>query len=165
MKLSKFWFSWLRSVLVLAVTLGFYGWTPTPANAAIEYREEIPFVDDFDACSGERVSIDGIQTIIGRFTTDATGRLHFGFTRHMKGTGIGQISGDEYVLTDAYTRASLELTSSEVKTYTEQFNSRLIRRGERSLNDDTIIHFLSKLTANANGEVTMDIAIQSVECR
>src|SRR4026207_227348 len=120
MKLSNFWFSWSRSVLVLAVTLGFYGWTPTPANAAIECREEIPFVDDFDACSGERVSIDGLQTIFGRSTIDKNGRLHFGFTRHTKGAGIGQISGDEYILTDAYTRASLELISGEVKTLTEQ---------------------------------------------
>ena len=165
MNLSKFWSSWSRSVLVLAVTLGFYGWTPTPANAAIEYREEIPFVDEFDACSGERVSIDGIQTILGRFTTDRDGRLHFGFTRHTKGTGIGQISGDEYILTDAYTRASLELTSGEVKTFTEQFNSRLIRRGEESPNDDTIIHFLSKFIIDVNGEVTTIIDIQSVECQ
>ena len=165
MNLSKFWSSWSRSVLVLAVTLGFYGWTPTPANAAIEYREEIPFVDDFDACSGERVSIDGIQTILGRFTTDRDGRLHFGFTRHTKGTGIGQISGDEYILTDAYTRASLELTSGEVKTFTEQFNSRLIHRGEESPNDDTIIHFLSKFIIDVNGEVTTIIDIQSVECQ
>ncbi len=29
MKLSKFWFNWLRSVMVLVVMLGFYGWTPT----------------------------------------------------------------------------------------------------------------------------------------
>lgn len=165
MKLSNFWSSWSRSVLVLAVMLGFFGWTPTPANAAIEYRDEIPFVDDFDACSGERVSIDGIQTILGRFTTDREGRLHFGFTRHTKGTGIGQTSGDEYIMTDAYTRASLELTSGEVKTFSQQFNGRLIRRGEELANDDTIIHFLSKFIIDANGEITTIIDIQSVECR
>lgn len=165
MKLSKFWSSWSRSVLVLAVMLGFFGWTPTPANAAIEYRDEIPFVDDFDACSGERVSIDGIQTILGRFTTDREGRLHFGFTRHTKGTGIGQTSGDEYIMTDAYTRASLELTSGEVKTFSQQFNGRLIRRGEELANDDTIIHFLSKFIIDANGEITTIIDIQGVECR
>jgi hypothetical protein len=165
MKLSNFWSSWSRSVLVLAVMLGFFGWTPTPANAAIEYRDEIPFVDDFDACSGERVSIDGIQTILGRFTTDREGRLHFGFTRHTKGTGIGQTSGDEYIMTDAYTRASLELTSGEVKTFSQQFNGRLIRRGEELANDDTIIHFLSKFIIDANGEITTIIDIQGVECR
>lgn len=165
MDLSKFWFNWSRSVIGLAMTLGFYGWTPIPVSAAIEYNEKISFIDDFDACSGERVSIDGVQHIVGRFARDAKGRLHFGFTRNTIGTGVGQVSGDEYVLTDAYTRASLEWTSGEVKTFTEQYHSRFIRKGESALNDDTIIHFLSKLTINANGEVTTTVGIQRVDCR
>ncbi len=82
MKLSNYWFRWSRSILMLAVTLGFYGWTPTPVSAGVEYNERISFIDDFDACSGERVSIDGVQHIVGRFTTDAKGELHFGFTRN-----------------------------------------------------------------------------------
>ena len=43
MKLSNFWFNRLRSALALVFTLGFYGWTPIPASAAVEYNEKISF--------------------------------------------------------------------------------------------------------------------------
>ena len=165
MNLSNFWSRWSRSVLVLAVMLGFYGWTPTPVNAAVEYNEKISFVDDFDACSGERVSIDGVQHIVGRFTKDATGKFHFGFTRNTKGTGIGQISGDQYILTDAVGRTDVEFLPGQPQILIEEYHSVFIHKGEAFSNDDTIIHFLSKLTVNSNGKVTTGIEIQNVECR
>ena len=45
MKFSKNWFNGLRSVVVLLVTVGFYGWTPLPVNAAVECNEKISFTD------------------------------------------------------------------------------------------------------------------------
>lgn len=165
MKLPQFWRRWLRSLVVL-LALTFFCWArPTSVSAAVEYNEKIQFSDDFDSCSGERVLINGTQHIIGRFTRDAVGRLHFGFTRDTKGTGIGQLSGDKYILTDAVARASLEVAMGEVKTFTEQYHSVLIRQGEESSSDDTVVHFLSKITINANGDVTTSVEIQSVECR
>jgi hypothetical protein len=165
MRLLNFWFRWLGSATALVLTLGFYGWTPVPVNAAVEYNEKISFVDDFDACSGERVSIDGVQHIVGRFTKDATGKFHYGFTRNTKGTGIGQISGDQYILTDAVSRTNLEFLPGQPQILMEEYHSVFIHKGEAFSNDDTIIHFLSKLTVNSNGEVTTGIEIQNVECR
>jgi hypothetical protein len=165
MNLSKFWSSWSRSVLVLAVTLGFYGWTPVPVSAAVEYNEKIPFIDDFDACSGERVSIDGIQHIVGHITKDTHGKFHYVFTRNTKGTGIGQVSGDEYILTDAVVQIDFEIVTGQPQIYSQEYHSVFIHKGESFSNDDTIIHFLSKLTVNANGEVTTTIEVQSVECQ
>lgn len=165
MKLSKIWFSWSRSVIVLLLTLGFYIWTPASVSAAMEYNEKISFVDDFDACSGERVSIDGVQHIVGRFTKDATGKFHFGFTRNTKGTGVGQISGDEYILTDAVGQMDFEFVPGQPQILTQEYHSVFVHKGESFSNDDTIIHFLSKFTVNADGEITTAIEIQSVECR
>ena len=165
MKLSNFWFSWLRSAMVLVLTLGFYGWTPIPVNAAVEYNEKISFVDDFDACSGERVSIDGVQHIVGRFTKDAAGKFHYGFTRNTKGTGIGQISGDQYILTDAVGQVDFEFVPGQPRILIQEYHSVFIHKGEAFSNDDTIIHFLSKLIIDANGQVTTAVEIQSVECR
>jgi hypothetical protein len=165
MKLSKFWFSWSRSIMVLTLTLGFYGWTPVPVSAAVEYNEKISFTDDFDACSSERVSIDGVQHIVGRFTKDAAGKFHFGFTRNTKGTGVGQISGDEYILTDAVSQMDFEFVPGQPHILTQQYHSVCIHRGEAFSNDDTIIHFLSKLIIDANGEVSTTTEIQSVECQ
>ena len=165
MKLSIFWFSWLRSVMVLLLTLGFYGWTPAPVRAAAEYNLKIPFTDDFDACSGERVTIDGIQHVAERITQDAHGKFHYIFTRNTRGTGVGQISGDQYILRDTFTRTDIEFVPGQPRILKEEYHSVFMRKGEVTSNDDTIIHFLSKLTINENGEVTMEIAIQSVECQ
>jgi hypothetical protein len=163
MKLSLSWLRWWQSMLLLLVT--FFSLVSTPASAATEYNEKIQFSDDFDSCAGERVLVTGTQHIIGRFTEDAAGRLHFGFTRNTKGTGIGQISGDEYILTDAVARASLEFVSGAVATLTEQYTSRLIYRGEDGSDDDTIVHFVSRITITADGDVTSVVEIESVECR
>lgn len=164
MKLSIFWFSWSRSLMLL-LTLGFYGWTPVPVSAATEYNQTIQFSDDFDSCSGERVLVTGTQHIVGRLTKDSAGRLHFGFTRNTKGTGIGQISGDQYILTDAVARTDIEFVLGQPRILTEEYDSVFIHKGEVFSNDDTLIHFLSKFTVNANGEVTTNIEIQSVECQ
>jgi hypothetical protein len=165
MKLSKLSFNGSRSIMVLFLTLGFYGWTPLPASAAVEYNEKISFTDDFDACSGERVSIDGVQHIVGRFTKDAADKFHFAFTRNMKGTGVGQISGDEYILTDAVSQMDFEFVPGQPRILTQEYHSVLIHKGEAFSNDDTIIHFLSKLIINANGQVTTTTEIQGVECQ
>jgi len=164
-KLSKFLFNGLRSSTVLLLTLGFYGWTPVPVSAAVEYNEKISFTDDFDACSGERVSIDGIQHIVGHITKDTHGKFHYVFTRNTKGTGVGQISGDEYILTDAVVQRDFEFVPGQPRILTQEYHSVFIHKGEAFSNDDTIIHFLSKLIINAKGEVTTTTDIQSVECQ
>ena len=147
-------------------TLGLMSWVqPASVSAAVEYNEKIQFSDDFDSCSGEHVLINGTQHIIGRFTRDTVGRLHFGFTRDTKGTGIGQISGDEYILTDAVARASLEVVPGEPQTFTEQYHSLLICKGEDASSDDTIVHFLTKITTTVDGEMTAFVEIQNVECQ
>ena len=163
MNLSRAWPRWLQSTLLLSLIL--FSFVPTQVSAATEYNQTLTFSDDFDSCSGERVLVTGTQHIVGRFTKDGAGRLHFGFTRNTRGTGVGQISGDKYILTDAVTRESLEFVSGAVATLTQQYNSRLIRQGEEWSNDDTIVHFLSKITISADGNVTSLVEIQSVECR
>ena len=164
-KLSKFWLSWSRIIMMLVLTMGFWGWTPAPVSAAVEYNEKIPFTDDFDACSGERVTIDGIQHIVGRFTKDGKGRLHFGFTRNTNGAGIGQISGDEYILKDTVSRTDIEVVPDQPSVFKEAYHSVFIHKGESFSNDDTLIHFLTKITVNANGDITAAVEIQSVECK
>jgi hypothetical protein len=152
-----------RAVFLVALTLAAMA-RPTLVNAGMEYNERIRFQDDFDACSGERILVDGTQHIVGRVTEDATGRLHFGSTRNTYGTGIGYISGDHYVLTDTVSRSSVEVVTVGAQTYTERYHARLIRRGEATTGDDTLVQFLSKITLNANGDVTASVEIQSVTC-
>lgn len=156
----------LQKFMVLAMILTLIGWGhPASVSAATEYNEQISFTDDFDGCLGERITVDGIQHIVGRFTRDSNGKLHFGFTRNTRGNGIGQLTGDRYLLIDTVSRASLEIVPGEPRVFTEGYRSILMHHGEESPNDDTVIHFLSKVTISANGDVTTTIEIQQVECR
>ena len=165
MKSRQSWKGFLRMFSMLFLALVYSAGTITPVSAALEYNEKIPFTDDFDSCTGERVSIDGIQHIIGRFTKDAAGRLHFGFTRNTYGAGTGQFSGENYILNDAVTRTSFEIVPGEPRVFTEQYQARLIRQGEAVSGDDTLIHFQFKIMVDANGNVTTSVEIQNVECQ
>lgn len=166
MKLSQSLVRWLQKLVVLLGIVGLIGWTQAASvSAATEYNEKISFTDDFDGCLGERITVDGIQHIVGRFTKDGSGKLHFGFSRNTRGKGIGQVSGDTYLLHDTVSRTVLEITPGEPRVYTEGYRAILMHHGEDLPNDDTLIHFLTKITVNANGEVTTAIEIQNVECR
>ena len=166
MKSSQSLVRWYQKLLVLVVILTLTGWVhPASVSAATEYNEQNSFIDDFDGCLGERITVEGIQHIVGRFTRDASGKLHFGFSRNTRGKGIGQVSGDAYLLLDTVSRTSLEITPGEPRVFTEGYRSILMHHGEDLPNDDTVIHFLSRVTVNANGDVTSAIEIQGVECR
>jgi len=157
---------WQRKLLVLVAVLGWIGWTPPASvSAATEYNQRISFTDDFDGCLGERITVDGIQHIVGRFIRDASGKLHFGFSRNTSGIGIGQVTGDTYILRDTVSRTSLEILPGEPRLLTEGYQSILMHLGEESSGDDAVIHFLSRITISANGDVTTEIEIQNVECR
>lgn len=165
MNSSQSFIHWVGKVLILVV-FSLIGWVrPVSVSAATEFNEKIVFTDDFDACSGERVTVDGVQHIVGRFTKDANGKLHFGFSRNTKGTGVGQESGDTYILADTVHRTSLEIVPGEPRVFTEGYHAILKRHGEKVSDDDSVIHFLSRITVTANGDVTSELEIQNVECR
>ena len=150
-------------VLMLLAILGSFH--PIAVSAATEYNEKISFTDDFDACSGERIAVNGVQHIVGHITKDARGRFHYVFTRNTKGTGIGQTTGDRYILIDTVAQLNLEVLPGQTQTLSQNYHSVIIQLGEKLPHDDTIIHFLSKLTIDANGDVTTWIEVQNVECR
>jgi len=52
-----------------------------------------------------------------------------------------------------------------MKIRNQKYYSVFIHKGEAFSNDDTIVHFLSRLIINANGEVTTTTEIQNVECQ
>jgi len=156
----------LRNCTKVLMLLGVLGsFHPTAVSAATEYNEKIVFTDDFDACSGERVTISGIQHIVGHVTRDVVGRFHYVFTRNTKGTAIGQATGDRYILIDTVAQLNLEVLPGQTQTLSQEYHSVLLHQGEGLPGDDTVIHFLSKLAIDVNGNVTTLIEVQSVECR
>lgn len=137
-----------------------------PASAAVEYNQWIPFEDDFDSCTGEVVAVTGTQHIIGRTTEDATGKMHFSFTRHTQGTGVGTESGAEYLLIDSVHRSVIEGTEVEGATvYTEGFSALLIRKGESAPSDDSLVTLLTHYTITPDGMMTVSIEFGNATCR
>ena len=166
MNLSQSLVRWFQKLVVLSAIISLIGWTqPASVSAGTEYNEKISFTDDFDGCSGERITVDGIQHIVGRFTRDGSGKLHFGFSRNTSGKGLGQVTGDTYLLHDTVSRSVLEITPGEPRVYMEGYRAILMHHGEELPGDDTVIHFLTRLGVNPNGEVTAALEIQKVECR
>jgi hypothetical protein len=152
--------------LLLALTLPNL-LSPTSTLAAVEYNLQVPFSDDFDSCSGERVVVSGTTHIVSRVTKDSTGGLHYGFTGNTQGaTGVGVVSGAKYVMTSLQTISqTFAVMPGEATVLNLQHSERLIRTGSALPDDDTIVHFLVCTTINANGEVTASIDSISAECR
>ncbi len=69
------------------------------------------------------------------------------------------------LLTDAVSQMDFEFVPGQPRILTQEYHSVFIHKGEAFSNDDTIIHFLSKLIINSNGEVTTTTEIQNVECQ
>lgn len=152
------------ALLIGALLLAGVARTST-ANAGMEFNERVILDDDFDGCSGERIRVQGIQHIVGSLTTDSAGRQHFSFTRNTQGKGIGQISGGIYIFTDSVSRTSFESAPGEFKTFTQQYQTQLIRRGEGASPDDAILHMLTHITLSPEGIVTAMVELLRVECR
>lgn len=152
------------SALALALILA-CATRPLFVNAAVDYNQKINFVDDFDSCSGERVLISGVQHIVGRTTTDGTERTRFVFTRNLHGAGQGYDSGTEYLLIDTVYQSSVEFTPGQAQFIMQEYHARLIQRGESVSGDDTLIHFLTKIYLDANGNLVTSIEIQGVSCQ
>ena len=156
----------LRSFTTALVLVTFFGsFQLMPVRAATEYNQRISFVDDYDGCSGERITVAGVQHVVGRVTTDANGRFLYVFTRNTKGIGIGQTTGDKYIMTDTVAQLNLHVLPGETQTLSQVYNTVLIHQGETTPGDDTVIHFLSRVTIAANGDVTTAIEVQNVDCR
>jgi hypothetical protein len=171
-----YWRYWSKRILILLIGLGFLALPGCVQNTedltradlfatGLDYNEKIPLNDDFDTCLGERVTITGIQHIVGRFRQDSQGRLHFGFTRNTHGTGFGQVSGDKYLFTDTVNTTSFEVIAGEPKVFVERYTAHLMRVRGNTANDDALLHFLSRIVVDANGHVTSSIEREKFDCK
>ncbi len=61
--------------------------------------------------------------------------------------------------------AGFDVTSGEETTFTQQYSTRLIQKGEQESNDDLIVHFVERITVTAEGEVLSDVKGERVECK
>jgi hypothetical protein len=138
------------------------------ASAAMEYNLRISFPEGegFTSCTGEEVFVTGEQHIVGQVTIDAAGQEHFVFHRNNHGTGVGTVSGAEYVLIDTVAKVDLVGTHDGDNIVFNQFHQELlIRKGETAPDDDNVLQIMTRYTMTPDGTLTGEIDIISQECR
>ncbi len=137
-----------------------------PAGAAVEDNLRIPFTDDFDSCAGERVVVSGTQHLVGTTTKDESGQEHFSFHRHTQGTGVGTVSGTDYLLIDSVAKVDLIGTDDgNQRVFTQMSQALFIRKGESAPHDDSIVHMFTHITMTPDGVITASVEIISAVCR
>ncbi|MBI2852663.1 MAG: hypothetical protein HYX84_06145 [Chloroflexi bacterium] len=146
----------------VALTIG----TVVPANAEVVTNISVPinvlvFVPCANGGAGELVSLSGNLHVLVTVTEDEAGGFHLSASNNPQGiSGTGLTTGANYRGTGV-TRQELNLTNgaSEV-TFVNNF--RIIGQGT---GNNFLVHQTVHLTVNANGEVTADVVIDSVDCK
>lgn len=157
-------------LLIAAVVAGGIALTslarPAPASAVVEYHFRLPFTDEFDSCTGERVLVSGTAHAVGTVTEDSAGGLHFANARMLQGHGVGLASGARYVLVSPQTTGGTSgATTGGATTFTLRWTSLLLRQGNALPGDDAMAHLVVHLTLNANGEMTASIITLRAVCK
>lgn len=141
--------------------------TLSPSASAAEHDNWISFTNEgFSSCSGEEVLVSGRQHVVGQTNVDASGREHFVFHRNTFGTGIGTVSGAEYLLRDSVAKTDLLGTNEgDVTVFNQLSVGLIIRKGETAPHDDNFVQIMTRYTITPDGTLTGDIDILSPSCR
>lgn len=155
----------------LALVLGFAtlpGSAPVQAKATtVTTNETVPldmvvFVPCADGGAGELVQLGGVLHILTHITDDGRGGFLFSQSAHPQGaTGTGLTTGDQYHAT-GITRSSFHIIDPFPWENTFVNNFRIIGEGP---GNNLLVHETFHVTVNANGEVTSDVSIESIDCK
>ncbi|MEQ9569145.1 MAG: hypothetical protein RLN75_03055 [Longimicrobiales bacterium] len=113
-----------------------------------------------DNCNGEPV--DWTTRRIDRVSTkaDGAGGFHFSLHRTWIGTGVGQVSGTEYVLNWPH-HVNENVKPPFPYSFSRVIANNLVTKGNA---DNRIFRLIQKFTVNANGDVTVDRSEITLEC-
>lgn len=132
--------------------------TTTIQNLDIPFSS-LQFVPCANGGAGENVLLEGTLHLVSRFTVSANGEASATVHENLQGvSGTGQITGDKYQGTDSNT---LGATLAAGTTFTQTSSFQVIGPGP---DNNFTAHLTSHFTVNANGEITSDHFISSVEC-
>jgi hypothetical protein len=150
--------------LALLLTLALVPATAVFATATTEVeRETVPFVfDSVNPCNGEAVIVTGELRTTTRTTVDSRGGLHIAFNLvPSQVRGQGQ-SGTAYKAVGGQRETfNVDLDGAPMTdTFTSTFN--LISQGGTP---NFIVKMTFHVTVNANGEETVLVDRESLECR
>lgn len=140
--------------------------TPSLAANAVDHQV-MPFnqsvwISCANGGAGEDVALSGELVVTNHEVTDADGGSH---TRQMmrpqRVTGVGATSGKKYQGTGMGFWSDGQ-TSDGGSVYTYVQNFRIIGQGP---GNNLLVHMVTHVTTNANGDVTADVDLSSNACK
>jgi len=113
-----------------------------------------------DNCNGELVDWTTRRIDRVSFREDGAGGFHFSLVRTWIGTGVGQVTGTEYILNWPNT-VSEHIRPPFPHTFTQVIANNLVSTDG---SENRIFRLVQHRTVNANGELTSDVADLTLEC-
>ena len=152
--------------LVLCLTLLFVclmtSVTPTSVRAEVLPNERMPVsITFFDECTNEEIQITGEVHVMGSITTTKDGRMRRHAHANLHGTGVGLISGNEYVINDNFKIREVTDPADCAFKYQDIERMRLISKGSQP-NQMTIIGL--RLSQNKDCEFESEVTAET-DCR
>jgi hypothetical protein len=148
-------------LLFLSLLLAFPLAAEVITNETIHYARSV-WVPCANGGAGEWVSLSGPLHVLTAVTQDQNGGMHVKQHRQPQGlSGIGEVTGDVYHATGG-TQSHFNTRPPYPSTETRVNNFRLIapRTG-----NNLLAHAIHHVTVNADGTVTSEFDIISLECK
>ena len=158
----------MRKLVVLAGLVALF--VLPVAQAAVQTNVKVPltgFLVDIPCANGgagETVELNGTLHILLTFTingNNVSGKDHF---QPQNLSGVGSVSGDSYQGTGVTqsTFKSPLVPGASGDTFTFVNNFRIIGQGP---GNNVLVHTVTHVTINANGDVTADVSLDRSECK
>ena len=159
------------AVVLLAMALvlpGLLRTAPAQAEATTVTTQQkievgvLVFVPCANGGAGEDVALSGNLHVLFHFTEDGSGGLHIQVHENPGGiSGTGLVSGDKYRAVGEI-RDAFNVKPPFLAEFSSVGNFRIIGEGP---GNNFLVHETLHVTVNANGEVTAEVDILSVECK
>jgi hypothetical protein len=135
----------------------------TPTRAAVVLNTMVPFtLIVASSCTPEVVVLTGNLHILQTSEVDSNGGTHFKTQLQSQGiSGVGMITGVKYQGMRISQDHTIDHATPALET-TDKLDIRIIGQGPAN---NLLVHIITHMTINANGEVTATVSNAGIECR
>lgn len=113
-----------------------------------------------DNCNGELVDWTTRRIDRSSLKSDGAGGFHFSLHRTWIGTGVGQVTGTEYIL-NWPNQVTENVRPPFPYTFSRVIANNLVTKGSA---DNRIFRLVQQFTINANGDATVNRSDLTLEC-
>jgi hypothetical protein len=148
---------YLLTLMLVAMTV--VRW---PASAEVVLNERVlTEAVGTNACTGEQVAITVECHYLVHRTVNKDGTVHTEVHGNCNGTGLGLVSGKEYIFNDNFRQSIDNPLGCEVETQAIEY-VRVVSKGD---NDNLAVRFTTRFLRDASCHVVYNIEFEDLECK